>query len=200
MRTITITRNLYTFDELSTEAQERAIDFLRPDALAWQDEDVDTVRTIAEQMGWEYNYHSYDGVSYSVDYWLPDGDGDVGELTGKRAMAYIQNNYINSAERPKQYWSRRYGYDRRSRKSKIFHTINDCPFTGYIMDCCFAEGWNDWQKRFRADLTVQDFLDMVAARLGRDWTQDNEYQVSDEGIRNLIEANGYEFLEDGTLA
>ena len=86
-----------------------------------------------------------------------------------------------------------------TRKSKINFTMDNCPFTGYCMDCCFSEAWKEWKDSFCAKSTVQDFLDLVAEKLSKDWTADNEYQLSDEGLAEMIEANEYEFLEDGTL-
>ena len=47
--------------------------------------------------------------------------------------------------------------------------------------------------------TVEDFIELVAEKLSKEWTHDNEYQMSDEAITKVIEANDYEFLEDGTF-
>lgn len=203
MRTEIITRNIYTFDELSDDAKEKAIERFRRDLdyLAWQSESADTVKEIAEKMSWRWSYESYDGIRYDVKFSIDDGD--VSDLSGKRAMAYIVNNYINRAEQPKTYWLHHVLYcDGRknwTRESRIWRTIDDCPFTGYIMDCCFAEAWRDWKKQFSVNSTVQDFADLVAEKLARDWTADNEYQISDDGIIELIEANEYEFTEDGAI-
>ena len=203
MRTITITKDIYTFDELTEEAQEKAFEYFRnlPYLFAWQEENRDTVKAIADKMDWAYDLYSYDGITYSVNYSI--SSDDIAELSGKRAMAYIQNNYIDAAKKPKTYWLNGLihcdGRKNWKRNSKINYEIDNCPFTGYCMDCCFSEAWRDWQKNFSKHSTVQDFADLVADYLGRDWTADNEYQYSDDGIKDLIEANDYEFLEDGTL-
>ena len=83
------------------------------------------------------------------------------------------------------------------RKSKLFYGWDDCPFTGYWMDCCFIEAWKKWEKNFNKNSTVGDFIELVANNLAEDWTKDNEYQQTDEYIIEMIEANDYEFLEDG---
>lgn len=203
MRTITITKEVYRFDELTEEAKERVFDHFRMDCdiLSWQSENRDTVEAIAEKMGWKYRYDSYDGITYTVDYDIDDED--ISALSGVRAMAYIENNYINAARQAKTYWLHDVLYcDGRknwTRKSKINFTIDNCPFTGYCMDCCFSEAWKEWKETFCKNSTVQDFANMVADRLGKDWTSDNEYQVSDEGIIEMIDASDYEFLADGTI-
>ena len=203
MRTITITKEVYRFDELTEEAKERVFDHFRMDCdiLSWQSENRDTVEAIAEKMDWKYRYESYDGITYTVEYDIDDED--ISALSGVRAMAYIWNNYISAAMQPKTYWLHGVLYcDGRknwTRKSRINYTIDNCPFTGYCMDCCFSEAWKEWKDSFCKNSTVQDFADMVADHLGKDWTNDNEYQISDEGITELIEANDYEFLADGSV-
>ena len=202
MRTLVITKNLYTFDELSDEAKENALDYIRERYdFAWDSDNAETVKAIAEKCGWEWDWYSYDGIRYTISYDI--NDGDVEELSGARAMAYISNNYIDRAAKPKYYWLNHVwhcdGRKNWERKSKIWYRIDDCPFTGYYLDYCFAEAWRDWKKNLSKYSTVKEFADLVAEYLSRDWTADNEYQISDEGIREYIEANEYEFTEDGSL-
>lgn len=207
MRTITNTFNLYRFDELSKEAQENAIETFRYDmSFAWQDDIVATIKAIADAMNCTYDYYSYNGVSYDVSFEPCDFDDS---LSGVRAWAFIENNFITPNEKPKTYWKDHCLYcDGRknwSRKSKISYTLDDCPFTGYCADCCFAEAWEDWKKNFTVETkthrgsTVGDFIDLVAEKLSKEWTSDNEYQYSDEGIVEVIGINEYEFYEDGSM-
>ena len=203
MKTICIEKNIYTFDELTDEAKENALEYFRTSeyALSWQEENYDTVKEIARLMDWNYSTDSYDGVQYEVNYTIEDSD--IADLSGARAMAYIQNNYIKAAQKPKTYWLNHVLYcDGRknwTRKSQINFEIDNCPFTGYIMDCCFAGGWREWLATFTKDSTVQDFADMVASHLSKEWTNDNEYQLSDEAIIETINANEYEFESDGSV-
>ena len=203
----TITKNIYTFDELSDEAKERAIENYRALGIpfGWQREMHQTIGAIAHVMNCTCDWYSYDGITYQV-FLNSRGNfyyDDITELAGHRAWAYIENNYISKAEKPKTYWLNHTLYcDGRknwSRKSKINYTIDDCPFTGYIADCCFSEAWRDWRKSFTKYSTVGDFIDLVAKKLGEDWTADNEYQNSDEGIIEMITINDYEFTEDGDI-
>lgn len=198
----TITKEVFTINELSEEARENAFDAFRSydRILGDQSDEISTVRTIAEVMGWECDWDSYDGISYRVSYYAGI---DCANLSGSRAMAYIQNNFISTAEQPKTYWLDHVlhcdGRKNWKRKSKINYTIDDCPFTGFCMDYCFAEAWKEWKKNFSKNSTVQDFADMVADKLADEWTAENEYRISDEGLTEFIECNDYEFLEDGTI-
>lgn len=51
MRTITNTFNVYSFDELSDEAKENAIDRVRYDrsCLSWQDEAINSIEKIPDE-------------------------------------------------------------------------------------------------------------------------------------------------------
>ena len=202
MRTITNTFNVYTFDELSNNAKENAIDSFRyNNNLVWQDEAINTIKAIATAMNCDVNYWSYDGICYSVEFTSKEFQ-DIEILEGKRAYAYIVNNYLMPNKSYKTYWKDRCihtdGRKNWKRKSNLFYSWDDCPFTGYIMDCCFIEAWKKWEKNFNNNSTVEDFIELVANSLAEDWTKDNEYQQTDEYIIEMIEANDYEFLENGT--
>lgn len=207
MRTITKTFKIYNFDELSDKAKENAINHYRESMqFGWQDEIINTIEKIAEAMSCDYNYYSYDGITYDVSF-TPNGFDE--EIEGARAWAFIENNFITPNEKAKIYYLNHIIYcDGRknwSRKSKINFNLSDCPFTGYCADCCFFEAWQEWKKNFsiakghRRGSNINDFIELVAEKLSSEWTQDNEYQYSDEGITEVFEANEYEFLEDGTI-
>lgn len=207
MRTITKSYNVYKFDELTEEAKEKAIQDYRENMdFSWQNEMVDTIRAIADAINCTYNYYSYDGISYSVSFEAYDFDDS---LEGKRAWAFIENNFIEPNAKAKTYWLNKAIYcDGRKnwrRNSKIWRTIDNCPFTGYIADCCFSETWKEWKNnfsigdKFHRGSTVKDFIEILESRLSKEWTEDNEYQYSDTGIIEVISCNDWEFLEDGTI-
>ena len=72
------------------------------------------------------------------------------------------------------------------RKSNLFYSWDDCPFTGYGMDYCFIEAWKNWEKNFNKYSTVGEFINLVADTLGKAWTEDNEFQLTDEFIIDMI--------------
>lgn len=202
MRTITNTFNVYSFKELSEEAKEKAIESFRDDGsyLSWQDEAVNSIEEISKAMNCKAEWYSYDGIKYYVSFTSNEYE-DIEALEGKRAYAYIVNNYLMPNKSYKIYWKDKCIYtDGRKnwkRKSNLFYSWDDCPFTGYIMDYCFIEAWKSWEKNFNKYSTVGEFINLVADTLAEDWTKDNEYQQTDEYIIEMIEVNDYEFLEDG---
>ena len=84
MKTITITKNVYRFDELSNEAKENVFEYFRTsDIFFWQSENESTVKAIADKFGWTYDFYSFDGIRYTVEYDMDDEDAAM--LSGKRA-------------------------------------------------------------------------------------------------------------------
>ena len=199
MRTITTT--IYHFDELSEEAKKKAIESFRcTESFQFYNEEIqDTIKEIARSISCDYDYYSYDGIFYEVSFTSHD---NIESLSGKRAYAYIVNNYLMPNKEYKTYWKDHCIYcDGRKnvkRKSNLFYSWDNCPFTGYIADCCFIEAWRAWEKSFTSKSTIEDFLDLLGAKLGKEWTGENEYQNSNEFISEMLTVNDYEFLEDGT--
>ena len=95
MRTITNTFNVYSFKELSDEAKENAIDRVRYDrnCLSWQDEAINSIEEISKAMNCKAEWYSYDGIKYYVSFTSNEYE-DIETLEGKRAYAYIVNNYL----------------------------------------------------------------------------------------------------------
>ena len=203
MRTITNTFNVFRFDELSDEAKEKAIDDFRYDHdFAWQEDIVESIRAIAKAMNCHASWYSYDGITYNVTFDFDFSD-NIENLKGKRAYAYIYNNFLFPNRSAKTYWLDNIihcdGRKNWSRKSKLFFGWDDCPFTGYCADYCFIEAWREWVKDFNKNSTVEDFIITVADKLGKEWTSDNEYQMSDEYIIEMFDIHDVEFLKDGTV-
>ena len=203
MRTITNTFNVFRFDELSDEAKEKALDNFRYiNDFAWQDEMINSIKAIAKAMNCRASWYSYDGIAYDVSF-DSYSEEDIENLKGKRAYAYIFNNFLFPNRSFKTYWLNHIihcdGRKNWCRKSKLFFGWDDCPFTGYCADCCFIEAWREWVEGFNKNSTVGDFILGVANRLGDEWTNDNQYQMSDEYIKEMFNINDYEFLEDGTV-
>lgn len=200
MKTITKIFNVYKFDELSKRAQEKAIVDFRNDFLIDDSDMENTIKEIAKMMNCEYEIWSSDGIKHYVDFISED---DVDDLRGKRAYAFIVNNFLLPCAKPKTYYKDNIiycdGRKNKSRKSKIFFGWDDCPFTGYIGDCCFIEAWRKYKKQFDSNSTVGEFIRFVTDCLQDDLTNEYEYYYSNEYIAEILEINNYDFLEDGTL-
>lgn len=204
MRTITNTFNVYSFEELSEEAKEKVIESFRyhdGSYLFWQEEAINSIEKISKAMNCIAEWYSYDGIKYYVSFTSNEYE-DIEALEGKRAYAYIVNNYLMPNKSYKTYRKDGCTYtDERKnwkRKSNLFYGWDDCSFTGYCMDYCFIDAWKNWEKNFNKYSKVGEFINLVADTLGRAWTEDNEYQQTDEYIIEMLEASDYEFLEDGS--
>lgn len=76
--------------------------------------------------------------------------------------------------------------------------VNAIPefLTGYCLDCAFIEAF---KKEFdRTGNALGAFNDAIDAGLS-DWIKDIEWQESDEYIADHMEANEYQFLENGRM-
>jgi|688.fasta_scaffold179954_5 hypothetical protein len=173
-RTIEVT--IYKLDELDEAVQQRVIEGWRDgDHFFWEDEwreslNAFELRAPLSIRNWQICY-GRTGVTF-------DMDEDVADLSGDEAHAWLIQE----------------GWDKLA-------AGQDCPLTGYCgdedlldairkatanpaSDCpplrdIFKEALDDWAKAFERDL---------------------DHWGSEEAIREDIEANEYEFNENGTLA
>jgi len=142
MKTKTI--NIYSFDELSEEAKEKALQDYRErqTEIFWMDETIESLKGL---------FKNCSGVSlkdYSLDKYnswihIEFTNDEVEEFTGKRALAWIENNLLSNI---RYKWGINYIKDRvwtsdcvkSLRKDGYFihlaDTKKDCPFTGYYAD------------------------------------------------------------------
>jgi hypothetical protein len=172
-RTIEVT--IYKFDELGAAMQQRVIERWREgDNFPWGEEWRDSLDAFAKIAPIKVRNWS---VGYGETYVTFDMDDNIADLSGVRAYKWLLNND----------WAK-------------IATGQDCPFTGYcgdenLLDAIrtaignpasisslrdvFADALQGWAKGFEADL---------------------DYWHSEEAVREDIDANGYEFNENGTLA
>lgn len=194
MRTVTI--NLFSFDELSESAKQKALNHFRENNYYSDFSDmVNTIEKIAEKCNFHCEWLNNNEIDYYIEdyYWE-----EIENLKGKRAFAYVMNNYISPNMINKTYRLKN-NYYSKSRKSKLFKTINDCCFTGYAVDCCFFEAFKEWKNKFNNNTTVGEFIILLSKKLNKEWEAEIDYVNSDEFIEEVMTYNGYEFLEDGTL-
>ena len=211
MRKIIKEFNVYSFEELSQDAKQNAIEQYRnsKDWLDWEQENNESCEAIAAALNCTFRTETYDGISINVILETGERYGEyvdkILELTGTRALAYICNNFIDPNLKGKFYstpgsYDASGNYQYKKRYSKVQYGIEDCPFTGYCMDCNLFEAYQEFLKRIKSGckLTVGDFIEMVENRLSKDWTSNNEGQQTDEYITDAITSNEYEYLEDGS--
>jgi len=152
------------------------------DLYSWDGENVDSLRGFCEHFGltdpdWEINLcgpsHAHARVA----------DYDIAELSGVRLWKYLQN-------------SGRLRYYNKFRKESGDLLAGDCPFTGYYTDEDILDPLREFIAR-PDSRTFQDLIDDCLASWASAFVRDWEDCYSDEGLREMAEANEYEFLESG---
>ena len=195
MRTETTITKIYKFDELSDKAREKVIDEARDsDMEINRDELVDCMKSAMNEMGIEIEDYSIgiDGSGYIKLY------ADNDDLEGARAYAYILNNFFDGVNKKKLVY-------KEWEKRRISHLerkdwMDNCPFSGCCYDFAVKNAFSGWCNDLREGKSpsVRDFLDELEWAYLKELS-DEYYGFNEKDAWELAEANGYEFLEDGTI-
>lgn len=190
----TIELKLYSFNELSDEAKEKAIS-------EWL------------SGGGSYDfYYSERIASYRKAMEIYNQLKSIeNEISGSRLVAYIENNFSNLWRNKNRiskhkdgkfkncYYS--YKYDcLKFRVSRIFETnnIDNCPLTGVCYDIDFMEPIINFMKNPSSKITNIDLCEDMPSYESI-YDMDIEYMSSYEYVSEHFEANDYEFTEDGKI-
>jgi len=192
MKTIEIT--LYKFNELSSEAQETAIN-------KWRESDTDyffasdneaSLKAFTEIFPIKVNNWSYDAYSHSESSQY-NGEADHQTLSGPRLMAFIHNNYGNMLYPAKTYRLK----SGKTRKSRIIKDT-EMTMTGYYMDNVLLDPIYDFLKG-NVNIDFEDLLESCVYAWGKACQADCYYQQTPEYIKETIEANDYDFTIEGEI-
>lgn len=178
MRTIETTA--YQFAELSEEAKDRAIQYIRDKYDQW--DRFDYLRYEAGQSRSDFLAHfgfrETHGMLGSSGIHYSGYQGEcIDQLHYIRAWKWIANNILANAP------------DLLS---------GNCPFTGV----CYDEDLLDPIREFMArpyKIELSELISDCLAILDRAVENEIDYQYSDESIIENIECNGFEFTEEGEL-
>ena len=165
----TIETTLYKFDELSDKAQEDAIKWITDNWHDLYNWGDDNAESLEK-------FCKFFGCTSDYSY----------DLYG-RSWAKITINSDYTLEQ---------GLSDLLPDNKGF-IFKSCPFTGYYMDEVLLQPIRDYLDN-PTDDDIQSLMDKSASAWLDACIQDVEYAYSDEGIRDMIEANDYEFTKDGT--
>ena len=183
----TIELSIYKFDELSAEAQERAIERWRVSddmGHAWAGEVKDTLDAFVAFIGgitvksWQY-----DQTTGFVDFGFDDTN--LAELEGVRLWKWITNNLdgIKGNGVMKEY--------------EILKQYDHCPLTGVCFDVDILKPLHDFMARPDKGTTFEELLGECFGKWVNTCVADYDAQSSDEYIKDIIQANEYDFEEDG---
>jgi len=191
MRTKTI--NIYTFDELSEESKQSAIEEYRKNQteIFWMDEIVQSLKSLFENCDgislkdWSLgDYRSWIEIDFTNE--------EVENFTCKRAMAWIENNLLSNIRVP--YYGNKRKELRQYGKYYYAGKIKPCPFTGY---CADEDYLDELIKDIKSGTDLKTAFKNLAYTCQKLIQNEWEYQQSEEYIIEHFEANEYEFDEDG---
>lgn len=192
MKTIEI--QLYKFNELSSEAQQNAIDKWREsDEYVNGYENEQSLKAFLETFPIQVKDWSYDAYSHNERI-LYSGEADHQLLSGKRLVSFLMNNYY-SVLFEKKVFKLKSG---KTRKSRIIEQETCCPFTGFHTDEALLQPIREFLKT----PSKTDFEDLLADCIfqwGKACESDCYYQQTTECITETILANDYDFTANGEI-
>lgn len=187
-----ITVNICTFNELSDEAKEVALQWWRnsnyENGYAWDSENRDTAEAFCKMFDVTLDRNNRPHV-HATD--------EIRDLTGIRLMSYLWNNYGNVLYKPKYIYNSKLGIsdNTKSRYSKC-QFDNSCVLTGYCMDDYILQPvYNAMHKPYPG--IFEDLISECVQAYETAVENDHAYQDSLEYCAETCEANEYEFTEDG---
>lgn len=183
--------NTYTFDELSPQAKEKALRWAGntlTDLYGWHDENVQSLKAFAKWLGAKFDYsiqgggygYSWAKVTLADNYitmWVEENkeyqEFELAELTGEKLYEWLQGD-----------------------EDKI---TDCCPFTGYCMDEDLLDPMREYLAKSDPDdpRTLQDLVNEGCERWVKSYVADWDWAYSDEGLKDFLTANEYQFTEDG---
>jgi hypothetical protein len=207
MKTISV--NIYSFNELSDKAKDRAINDYRNkgyDNQFYYDEIIESCKAVYELFGFDF------GLKYT-DIRTGQIDDNILELSGVRLYTYIMNNYGNKLFKPKYikcidrhvYWKpficKRKEYQ--SGPCTFIYSRNfvstDCTLTGFCYDNDILQPVYDFLKKPGISTTFEDIIKEIENAIQKTFDNMDEWLNSDEFISDHFCANDYEFTENGKI-
>lgn len=199
MRTIEIT--VYTIDELSEKAKEKAYhNWLQQNDYPWENENRKTLEEFCrifpvKVIDWSYGYwDNYIHFQFT-------GDENIENLSGLRLLKYIYNNYYDCLFKGKFYYKEKYvngKYEYKCRRSKIIKD-NSCVLTGYDLDDVILKPIYDFLKKPKEYITFYDLMKECLNTWVKACSEDYQYCTSMEYFIELSRINGWEYRENGEM-
>lgn len=192
------TVNVYSINELSQEAKEKAIREYRHinTEIFWADETSKSLISLFDCCNniTLKDYSLGDACSW-ISVSFPYNEG---EFYGKRAFAWIENNLLSNIRISDAPLSIKTSQRRKLAQYGRYYRagmIKPGPFTGCYADDDFLESL---LTDIREGADLQTAFEGLATKYQEIINAEIEYQNSEEYIIEHMEANEYEFLKDGT--
>jgi len=195
-----VTMKVYTVEELSERALDRAYYYWRVDCdYPWCEENEKTLLEFERVFPVKVTYWEYRGGYKYVKFHMTCVD-EVADLEGFRLAKYIWNKYRHDIYKGK-YYSKgkcvdgKYKYV--SRHSKI-NLEKGCPLTGYYLDYDILKPIWDFLDSPRPNVTFRDLMEECLNGWINACSADYSNYFSLDNFIEIANANGWEFYEDGS--
>lgn len=195
----TIERKIYRYDELSEQAKQVAIESTR-DSIADMRIETESAeyRNTLEMIERIFRVNIYDwGVDEYNSYFRFDfvGIDEDMENEPRLFLRYLNTNVLPCIDNKKRYYSKT---ARASRKSRILcNNGYEYCLTGSWCDDAVDNALNNINQSVKNKFNAREFVGCILRGFFEQWRNDYEDTCSDEYIAEEIEANDYEFFEDG---
>lgn len=210
MKTVQI--QVYKFSELNKDAKQRAINdwrnkYSKYDSDIYYRELIDSVKALANAFNLKIGKRYTDLKTDNIE-------DDVLNLSGIRLAKYIWNNYKNDIFKGKFYGKlvntlkdgtiikKDANYPAGVRHVKRYSKCileNDCVLTGVCYDYDILKPVYDFLKNPSANVTFADLINNIEWAISKCFNDIEDWTGSDEFIIDNIEANEYEFTENGKI-
>lgn len=189
----TVRTKVYKFEGLTEEGKEEAIKKWRTQIII--DQDFPFIDEYQESLKKFMDIFPVENGRRGDLLWderIRHSD-EIRELKGKRLVAYLWNHYGHVIYKPKFYY-----HDGRHRHSKC-QVEYSCPLTGMGSDHALLDPIVQYiSSPSMWHLDFEQLMDECESSWEQAIQKEEEYRLSDESIREEINANEYEFLADGT--
>lgn len=195
----TIEHQIYRYDELSEQAQQVAIESMRDriSGIGIESDAYDyrnTLDKIEKIFGVKVYDWSVDEYNFYFRFEFTNIDEET-ENEPRLLLRYLNTNVLPCIDNKRRYYSKT---SRASRKSRILcnKSYNYC-ITGCWCDDAVDNALNNIKQSVKNKLNAREFVENLLEGFFKQWQNDYEYAISNECIAESIEANDYEFFEDG---
>lgn len=186
MKTISI--NIYSYNELSNEAQEKAIErcreFYAPVICNANDDDFSQTLK-AMEIAFKVKY---DDRAERLTYF-----GDLDQDEPRQLARYLRDAATLA------YMGRTYRKNGRARLSTINQDEQEYNFAGLWSDQTAINALKNRYNFLRAGATIREFVQALSDDFLNDWKEANDFSWSDDAIQDRITIDEPEFLADGKI-
>lgn len=194
MREITV--KLFGINELSEKSKNRAIHAFRQKGWNWDESDAELLSETFEEKISEMGYCS-DNIAWSLSCCQGDGVCFAGEVDiEKISERLLENKKISSDEFSEIKTLIDEGFlTMELSKGRSYYCILNCNYDGeFLEENTYLEPTLDLLIKL-----IQDDYSELEGELEKIGYDEIDYKNTDDYIIECMEANDYEFLEDGTF-